>query len=107
MSPPGAPLELHTVEEDDRVVLAVYGEIDATTTSRLRERIRDVFDAGTRRLVVDMSGVNFIDSTGLGVLVGALRYFKEGNGEILLRSPSPIAARVLKVSGLDTAFGVG
>ena len=107
MSPPGAPLELHTVEESDGVVLAVYGEIDATTTGRLRERIRDVFDAGTRRLVVDMSGVDFIDSTGLGVLVGALRYFKEVNGEILLRSPSPIAARVLKVSGLDTAFGVG
>jgi anti-sigma B factor antagonist len=55
--------------------------------------------------VIDLSAVDFIDSTGLGVLVGALRYYKEDDGTIALRSPSRIADRVLKVSGLNTAFG--
>ena len=77
-----------------------------TTTDRLRNRIQDVFDTGNRRLVVDMAGVAFIDSTGLGVLVGALRYYKEADGELVLRSLSPIATRVFKVSGLDAAFGL-
>lgn len=105
MSPPPAPLELSTSDENGDVVLTVKGEIDVTTTDVLRERIRDAFDAGNRRLVVDMSAVDFIDSTGLGVLVGALKYYKEQDGDVLLRSPSPIADRVLKVSGLSAAFG--
>lgn len=105
MAPEGAPLELSTAEENGDVVLAVAGEVDVTTTDRLRERIRDIFDSGNRRLVIDLSAVDFIDSTGLGVLVGALRYYKEVDGAVLLRSPSRIAGRVLKVSGLDAAFG--
>lgn len=105
MSPKPAPLELSTTDEHGNVVLAVKGEIDATTTDQLRERIRAAFDAGNRRLVVDLSAVDFIDSTGLGVLVGALRYYKEQDGDVLLRSPSPIADRVLTVSGLSAAFG--
>ena len=105
MAQSGAPIELRAVEENDDVVLAVAGEIDATTTDQFRERIRDIFDGGNRRLVIDLSAVDFIDSTGLGVLVGALRYYKEADGSIALRSPSRIADRVLKVSGLDSVFG--
>ena len=105
MSPKPAPLELSTTDENGHVVLSVKGEIDATTTDQFREGIRSAFDAGNRRLVVDLSAVDFIDSTGLGVLVGALRYYREEDGDVLLRSPSPIANRVLTVSGLSAAFG--
>ena len=105
MSPKPAPLELSTSDENGDVVLTIKGEVDVTTTDQLRERIRDAFDTGNRRLVVDMSAVDFIDSTGLGVLVGALRYYKEQDGDVLLRSPSAIANRVLTVSGLSAAFG--
>lgn len=60
-------------------VLAVSGEIDVGTAPRLREKILELVGLGVSQLVLDMTGVDFLDSTGLGVLVGALKRLRSAN----------------------------
>ena len=64
-------LSLSTRTEGDRTVVEVGGEIDVYTAPRLREQLVDLVADGKYHLVVDMERVDFLDSTGLGVLVGA------------------------------------
>jgi anti-sigma B factor antagonist len=65
-------LTLGTRDEGDRTVVEVGGEIDVYTAPKLREQLVDLVNAGRYHLVVDMEKVEFLDSTGLGVLVGGL-----------------------------------
>jgi hypothetical protein len=66
-------LSLSTRTEGDRTIVEVGGEIDVYTAPRLREQLVDLVADGKYHLVVDMERVDFLDSTGLGVLVGARR----------------------------------
>jgi anti-sigma B factor antagonist len=117
-------LEFDETEYDGWRVLAVRGEIDAYTSPRLREELKRLIDDGARRLVVDLQGVEFMDSTGLGVLVSALKRVKESglsaapgenggdsqasadSGRLSLVCTSPQILRVLAVTGLDKVFVV-
>lgn len=60
--------------------------------------------AGQRHLVVDLSGVGFMDSTGLGVLVGALRLARLHNGSLYLVAPRERIHRIMAITGLDSVF---
>ena len=66
-------LSLSSRTDGDKTVIEVGGEIDVYTAPKLRERIVDLVDAGSYDLVIDMEQVEFLDSTGLGVLVGGLK----------------------------------
>ncbi len=95
------------VEEHDGVpVLAVAGEIDVYTAPRLRERLLDVAHAGTSTVVVDLTEVSFVDSTGLGVLVSGLKRFREAGGDLLLVVTQPQIMKVLEITGLTTVFSI-
>jgi anti-anti-sigma factor len=88
-------------------VVEVMGEVDVRSAPNLRSRL----DAASRRyrgqvVVVDLSGVTFIDSTGLGVLVGALRSMRSTGGGLCLSGCAPGVARVLSITGLDHVFDV-
>ena len=65
-----------------------------------------LIDRGTTRIVVDLGGMEFIDSTGLGVFVGALKRSREGGGELELRSLKPAARKIFDITGLSTAFHI-
>jgi len=87
-----------TVElSDGTAVLVVSGEIDISTAPALREHLQQ-FDG--RTVIVDLTAMTFIDSTGLGVLVGALKRLREDGGDLVLRGPSRSARKVLDISGL-------
>jgi len=64
------------------------------------------FEQGAREIVVDLSGMDFIDSTGLGVFVGALKRAREGGGGIELRGLKPSARKVFEITGLSSAFTI-
>jgi anti-sigma B factor antagonist len=85
-------------------VLAVSGEVDVHTGPALRDRIADALDSGRPRLVVDLSGVDFLDSTGLGVLVAGLNRSQELGGTLSLVCPRPRILTVLRITGLDELF---
>ena len=82
----------------------VEGEVDVFTAPKLREKIISLLDAGSDRLVVNLEKVQFMDSTGLGVLVGALKRVKEKDGELALAGAQGTVMRVLSVTGLNAVF---
>jgi anti-sigma B factor antagonist len=88
----------------DATVLAARGEIDVYSSSMFREEITSIIDAGTHRLVLDIEGVEFLDSTGLGVLISALKRVRARDGSMGIVCTQPRILRVFKVSGLSEVF---
>jgi anti-sigma B factor antagonist len=99
-------LAFDTAARDGWEVLAVRGEIDAYTSPRLRERLTQLMEDGHYRVVVDLEGVEFMDSTGLGVLVSCLKRSREHQGDVALVCTAPQILRVLAITGLDRVFVV-
>jgi anti-sigma B factor antagonist len=79
-------------------------EVDATNAQDLRAAIVAAISTGTERLIVDMGGTQFCDSTGLNVLVRAHKRLADGGGELLLVASEPTLLRIFKVTGMDTMF---
>ena len=88
-------------------VLRLAGEVDVATAPRLRDRLVQLINEGPPRLVVDMSGLSFIDSMGLGALVSGLKRARAHDGDLRLAGPSDHVAKVLEITRLDQAFVVG
>jgi anti-sigma B factor antagonist len=88
-----------TEQRDNAVVVRLGGELDLYNADEVRSALVAAIDAGTSRIVVDMSEVDFIDSTALGVLIEARS--KIGRDGLLLAAPRVETRRTLQVSGLD------
>ena len=84
------------------------GEIDLYTAPRLHSELAKVIasTAPGSRIVVDMSGVEFCDSTGMNVLLSSLREARERGGELELAAPRPAVRKILQVTGLDSVFTI-
>ncbi|HEY3415031.1 MAG TPA: STAS domain-containing protein [Armatimonadota bacterium] len=87
-------------------VVTVQGEVDVYTAPRLKEEIHHSIDAGCTHLAIDLSGVAYMDSSGLGVLIGALKRVREEGGDLILSAPNPRIARIMDVTGLSRIFNV-
>ncbi len=87
-------------------VIAVSGEIDVYTAPKLREKLISLADGGSFQLIVDMEGVEFLDSTGLGVLVGGLKRVRAQDGWIDLVCTQSRILRIFKITGLNKVFSI-
>ena len=93
--------------QGEYVVMSVQGEIDLYTVPRLQRELAGVLAASEPvRLVVDLSGVDFCDSTGVNVLLAAHRQARERGGDLELAAPRPAVKKILQVTGLETVFTV-
>lgn len=90
--------------QGDWAVVDVKGEVDLYTAPKLRERITELVEQGHLRIVVNLDEVSFLDSTGLGILVGALMRLRERNGALPLVCPEGPVYRVLEITGLEGVF---
>lgn len=93
-----------TVQMDDLdgwVVARVQGEVDVATAPRLREQLVAKVAEGRTRVVLDLDGVSFLDSTGLGVIVGLLKRTRSLGGDLRLSCTRPSLLRVFEMTGLD------
>lgn len=99
-------LGLELSERDGWVVLAVSGEVDVATAPRLREKLVGLVGEGRSRIVVDLEKVDFIDSTGLGVLVGALKRVRTNDGDLALVCTGPRILKVFEITGLTKVFAI-
>jgi len=99
-------LSLATRTEGDRTVIAVGGEIDVYTAPKLREQIVQLVDEGHYHLVVDMEQVEFLDSTGLGVLVGGLKRVRAHDGSLRLVCTQERILKIFRITGLTKVFGI-
>jgi anti-sigma B factor antagonist len=99
-------LLIDTQDRGEWSVVAARGEVDLYTAPSLKEELVSLVDRGRTRIAVDLSGVEFLDSTGLGVLIGGLKRCREGDGVLVLIGPRAPVQKVLSVTGLDTVFPI-
>jgi anti-sigma B factor antagonist len=85
-------------------VLDVQGDLDLYTAPRLREELLNVLSHSSPRVAVNLLTVSFMDSTGLGVLVAALKRAREANDEFALVSAGGSPGKVIALTGLDRVF---
>ncbi|MDS1270014.1 STAS domain-containing protein [Lipingzhangella sp. LS1_29] len=97
-------LDHHT--EDDTEIVVVEGEIDVYTAPRLRELLINLVSNGNFHLVVDMEKVEFLDSTGLGVLVGGLKRVRAHDGTLDLVCTQERILKIFRITGLTKVFGI-
>ena len=84
-----------------QAVVAVTGELDMSTAPELSRSLTDVLDQHPRRLTLELGGLDFIDSTGLTLLVRTSKRLKEHEGSLHLAHPTPPVRKVLEIVGLD------
>ena len=94
------------VVEDSHAVLHLYGDVDYETAPWLDDALRSVEALGLSQIVLDLSGLAFIDSSGLNRLVVALKRQREQGGDVVLRSPGQHTLRVLEIVGLTQVFTI-
>ncbi|MGA8850550.1 MAG: STAS domain-containing protein [Aeromicrobium sp.] len=91
---------------DPFTVIEIGGEIDVYTAPRLRESIVAAIDDGQHRLIIDVQKVDFLDSTGLGVLVGALKRVRGDGGSLDIVCTQERILKIFEITGLDKVFGL-
>lgn len=86
--------------------IRLNGEVDVYSAPRLRNAMLEHIDAGRPSLIVELSEVTYLDSSGLGVLVAGLKRAKEHEGQVYIIAPMPRIMRVLEITGLDKVFTI-
>jgi anti-sigma B factor antagonist len=99
-------LALSSTAQGDRTIVHVGGEIDVYTAPALRRQLDEQIQRGCRDMVVDLSDVTFLDSTGLGVLVGRLKLIRGQGGTMRVFGARDRVLRVFTITGLDRVFDI-
>jgi anti-sigma B factor antagonist len=97
-------LKIDSVRDGKAGILTLTGEVDIYTSPELKSALAAAAADGASTLIVNLNGVGFIDSSGLGVLVGALRRAREAGGDLRIVSAQEGVARILRITGLDRVF---
>ena len=101
-----AQLNIELDLRGDQAVVRMVGELDMATAPKLRETVIKLLQPslGIGVVILDLSEVSFVDSTGLGVLAGSRQRIEREGGALVLRGPRPNTVKVLEVTGLDRVF---
>lgn len=97
---------MESTVDGDRAVVEVHGSVDLTTAPELRNRLAELIDDGVTCIVTDLTGTDFLDSTGLGALVSALKRLRMRNGEIRVVCTSGHVRKVFEITSLDRVFAM-
>jgi len=99
-------LSLDTRNEGDYTIVEVAGEIDVYTAPKLRESLVGLVDSGRYHIIVDVERVEFLDSTGLGVLVGGLKRVRAHNGSLQVVCTQERLLKIFRITGLTKVFSI-
>ncbi len=92
--------------DDERHVVAVRGEIDLFTAPELKSALADAIEEGRLRIVVDLTETTFLDSTALGVLIGAVKRLRSREGRLTIVNTDDNIAKTFEITGLDQIFTI-
>jgi anti-sigma B factor antagonist len=92
--------------DDQRHVVAVTGEIDLFTAPELKAMLSEAVEAGRTRIVVDLTETTFLDSTALGVLIGAVKRLRSRDGVLTIVNTDANIAKTFEITGLDQIFTI-
>mgnify|MGYP000276419856 CR=1 FL=1 len=99
-------LDIQTSQVDDCCELVLIGEVDVYTAPKLKQQLVELIESGCINVVVDLGGVAFIDSSGLGVLVSALRRARERDGAVRIVCTRDNVLKIFRITGLDKVFPI-
>jgi anti-sigma B factor antagonist len=99
-------LDLKVRKQGAHAILEVAGEIDVYTAPKLREKLIELVNEGSYHLVVDLEKVDFLDSTGLGVLVGGLKRVRNHDGSLELVCTQDKILKIFRITGLTKVFPI-
>lgn len=92
--------------DSERHVVAVRGEIDLFTAPELKQKLTDAIEGGKMRIVVDLTATTFLDSTALGVLIGAVKRLRTRDGALVIVNIDQNIAKTFEITGLDQIFTI-
>ena len=92
--------------DDATHVVAVTGEIDLFTAPELKQKLTDAIEGGKSRIVVDLTETSFLDSTALGVLIGAVKRLRSREGALVIVNVDQNIAKTFEITGLDQIFTI-
>ncbi|KKK57483.1 hypothetical protein LCGC14_3054010 [marine sediment metagenome] len=99
-------LKIDVEEQDGVMLLKLDGEVDVYTAPKLKSRLVDLVDQGKFKIVVDLEQVDFMDSSGLGVLVGGLKRVRSHEGAIALICTQENILKIFRITGLVKVFPI-
>ena len=99
-------LAIETRQAGDRTIIAVTGELDVHTAATLEKALTTSINAGDSRLLVDLSELAFLDSTGLGVLLKGLKWAQDVGGGLQVVADDDKIVKVFTITGLDRAVAL-
>ena len=91
----------HKAISDGVIVVTPSGKLNMVHAHRLREEVDAILAKGHNRIVVDLTNVEFLDSSGLGALIGCLKAARQANGDLRIASPTEQVKLVLQLTNLD------
>lgn len=100
-----AQLELETQADGATATVAVRGEVDRATAGQLRDLLQHLIDGGARRISLDCHGLDFLDSSGIGVLIAASTQLG-APGALTVEAPQAHVRRVLELTGVSSQLGL-
>ena len=103
--PPEFSLTTDSID-DQRHVVAVSGEIDLFTAPELKSALGEALESGHIRIVVDLTNTSFLDSTALGVLIGAVKRLRSRDGALVIVNVDQNIAKTFEITGLDQIFTI-
>jgi anti-sigma B factor antagonist len=99
-------LHIEAMTAGDCAVLRIAGEVDVYTAPKLRKQVADLAENGTVHVIADLRGVDFLDSTGLGALVGGLKRLRIQQGSLTIVTDGGRILKLFQITGLTHAFAL-
>ena len=99
-------IKVNVRDAGDAYVVELGGEIDVYTSPKVKDAITELIDQGHYNLVINLEKVRYIDSTGLGVLIGGLKRVREHGGTVSLVCTNPQIRKIFDITGLVKIFGI-
>ena len=90
----------------ESVIVVLNGDLDLATAPKLRQELADLADCDAIDLVIDLANLEFIDSSGISVLVEALEHMRSRGGTLVVRNPNPMARKIFEITGLTEYLSV-
>jgi anti-sigma B factor antagonist len=103
---PANDLTIDVTTHDDVTVVSLGGEIDLATQGELRAMLNDQIVSGNVNLVLDLTDVSFLDSTGIGALIGTRRRVHAFQGSLVIVCPDETLLKIFTITGLEKVFDI-
>lgn len=94
-------MEIVVEHSADITIIYISGRLDLLTSAELKQRVSELVDSHQCRIIVDLSGCSYIDSSGLGVIIGCLKIARRGGGDLHIARPAEQARVILELTTLN------